>query len=263
MDPLKILIIEDEKNLARTLAQALRLGSDGGYEVETIESAELAYPLLSAQRYDLVISDLKLPGEDGFALITKVKEISPETHTILMTGFGSEEVEVLADSLTEGYLTKPFDMLDLLHMVQKVISRPATQGKQALKRADLEKDKEFRILIMEDDRGLRKVYTRALRKTRYHVDEAATIQTGRKLLEENDYAIFVCDIHMGRDRGTDLLNEFMDKFELVGTQVVLCSEYGHYRQLSEEMGVNYFLEKPFSLGKLLNLVHRLSESAAH
>jgi len=260
MDSLHILIVEDEKNLARTLAQALRLGSDGLYNVETIDSAEAAYPMLSAKSYDLVISDLRLPGEDGLTLITRVKETSPKTHTILITGFGSTDVEGQADGLTEGYLTKPFDMLDLLHMVQKVIHQSPRQDRRALKLEDLEKDKQSRILIMEDDRGLRRIYGKALRKTRYLVDEAATIQAARKLLQAHDYAIFVCDIHMGRDRGTDLVDEFREKFDRHGTQVVMCSEYGQYRYMSEEMGVDYFLEKPISLGTLLTLVNRLSDS---
>ena len=262
MDQLRILIIEDEQNLARTLSRALQLGSDGFYEVETIDSAEMAYPILSAQRFDLVISDLRLPGEDGLTLITKIKETSPETQAILMTGYGSDEVEERAVRLTEGYLTKPFDMLELLDMVQQVIARPAFQRGAALKREDLEKDKNHRILIMEDDRGLRRSYTKALRKTRYQVDEAATIQAARNLLEKNNYAIFVCDIHMGRDRGTDLLVEFQEKFDRNGTQVVMCSEYGHYRYMSEEMGVGFFLEKPISLVSLLALVNRLSDSLA-
>ena len=262
MDQRTILIIEDEPNLARTLSRALQLGSDGLYDIMTIDSAELAYPLFAEQRFDLVISDLKLPGEDGLTLITKIKEISPETQTILMTGYGSDEVEGRADRLTEGYLTKPFDMLELLDMVQRVITRPAFQCGAALKREDLKQDKNHRILIMEDDRGLRRSYSKALRKTRYQVDEAATIQAARNLLESNDYEIFVCDIHMGRDRGTDLLIEFQEKFDRNGTQVVMCSEYGQYRYMSEEMGVDFFLEKPISLGALLTLVNRLSDSMA-
>jgi len=262
MEPLNILIIEDEQNLARTLSRALQLGSDGLYEVQTIESAELAAPLLAAQRFDLVISDLKLPGEDGLTLLTKIKETLPGTQTILMTGYGSDEVEGQAVRLTEGYLTKPFDMLELLEMVQKVCNRPSAQRGRAIKREDLAKDKNHRILIMEDDRGLRRSYAKALRKTRYQVDEAATILAARSLLEAKEYAIFVCDIHMGRDRGTDLLVEFQEKFYRNGTQVVMCSEYGHYRYMSEEMGVDFFLEKPISLGTLLTLVNRLSESAA-
>lgn len=259
MNSLKILIIEDETNLARTLAQALRLGSDGEYQVDTAPSAEKAYSLIDSTEYDLVISDLKLPGDDGLTLITKVKESSPGTHTILMTGYGSNEVEGQADTLTEGYLTKPFDLLDLLHMVQKILSQPSSQHDAALKRQDLAKDDHRRILIMEDDRGLRRIYTKALSKSRYWVDEAATILAARRLLQENQYAIFVCDLRMGRDLGTDLLDEFREKFQRQGTHIVICSEYGHYRYLSEEMGAEYFLEKPIALTTLLTLVNRLSE----
>lgn len=261
MHSLKILIVEDEVNLARTLAQALRLGSEGGYEVEVVGSAEQAYGFLSLAHYDLVISDLNLPGENGLSLITKVKETAPHIQTILITGYGSKEVEERVDRLSEGYLTKPFDMLDLIHMVQRVVSQPMRKDGLALKRQDLENEKQRRILIMEDDRGLRQIYTKALRKSRYQVDGAATIQAARKLLQEHVYAIFVCDIYLGRERGTDLLEEFRYQFERHGTQVVMCSEYGHYRYLSEELGFEYFLEKPISLGTLLALIHRLTETA--
>jgi DNA-binding response OmpR family regulator len=257
---LKILIVEDEINLARTLAQALRLGSEGRYDVETVESAELAHPLLEMNRYDVVISDLRLPGQDGLSLITNLKENSPDTHAILMTGFGSDELEVLADAMTEGYLTKPFDMLDLLLMVQKVVSPTPKPNGTALKRGDLEVDKSRRILIMEDNLGLRRIYTKALRKSHYEVDEAPTLHAARQLLNRFDYEIFICDIHMGRERGTDLLTEFKEKFDEAGTQVVMCSAYGQYRYMSEEMGADYFLEKPISLGTLLTLVSRLMDA---
>lgn len=262
MNPLKILIVEDEINLARTLAQALRMGSDGGYVVDMADSAEQAYSLLENVSYNLLISDLNLPGEDGLTLITKVKETLPDTQTILMTGYGSAQVEGQADELTEGYLTKPFDMLDLLQMVQRVIKQAAKQEGRALRRDDLQQDVKRQILIMEDDPGLRQIYAKALRKSNYQVDEAATIQHARTLLREKEYAIFVCDIHMGRDRGTDLLDEFRETFERSGTQVVMCSEYGQYRSKSENMGVDYFLEKPISLGTLLSLVNQLSDPAA-
>jgi DNA-binding NtrC family response regulator len=257
MKRLKILIIEDEKNLARTLAQALRLGSEGWYDVEYTESAEQARPLLDANTYNVVISDLRLPGEDGLSLITHVKENSPETHTILMTGYGSRDVEAMADTMTEGYLTKPFDMLDLLLMVQKVISPEVKSNGHALKQDDLEKEDNRRILILEDDLGLRRIYSKALKKSHYEVDEAPNLQSARELLNRFDYEIFICDIHVGRERGTDLLKEFKDKFDEVGTQVVMCSAYGQYRYMTEEMGADYFLEKPISLGTLLTLITRL------
>jgi DNA-binding response OmpR family regulator len=176
-----------------------------------------------------------------------------------MTGYGSEEVESKADVLTEGYLTKPFNMLDLLLMVQKVIEPRERKNGQALKRKDLEESHNKRILIMEDDLGLRRIYTKALKKSHYKVDEAPSLHAARELLNKNQYDIFICDIHMGRERGTDLLSEFSEKLNEANTQVVMCSAYGQYRYLTEEMGADYFLEKPISLGTLLTLINRLMD----
>lgn len=258
----KILIVEDERNLARTLAQALRLGSENRFSVEVTDSTEAALPLLDANRFDVLISDLRLPGADGLTLITHVKNKYPEMHTILMTGYGSEEVESRADVITEGYLTKPFDMLDLLLMVQKVVDPHGKRNGRALKSKDLKEARSKRILIMEDDLGLRRIYGKALKKSYYQVDEAPTIQMARELLSQNEYDIFICDIHMGRERGTDLLSEFGDRLDAANTQVVMCSAYGQYRYMTEEMGADYFLEKPISLGTLLTLVSRLTEPVA-
>ena len=147
MDQLKILIIEDEKNLSRTLVQALQMGSDGRYTVETCETAEMAYPLVDSKHYDLVICDLNLPGDDGFSVISKVKQKSPKIFTILMTGYGSEEVEKKADILTEGYLTKPFDVLELVRMVQNVVKRSQKPDNKTLKRDDLERQTQTYLAV--------------------------------------------------------------------------------------------------------------------
>lgn len=257
MDNIAILIVEDEENLAWTLAQALRIGSDGLYSVDTCHSAEEAQPLLEAKPYHLVISDYKLPGRDGLDLVMQVKTKTPQTHTILITGYNSTDLEAQADQMTEGYLTKPFDMLDLLLMVQKVITPGIGNPGQALKQCDLAQKNLPRLLILEDDYGLRHIFAKALRKTGYQVDESSTTQAARDLLDANEYDIFICDIQIGRERGIDLLADYKDKFDQTGTKVVLCSAYGHYRARGEEVGVDYYLEKPISLNTLLSLTNQL------
>jgi DNA-binding NtrC family response regulator len=258
MEKKSILIIEDERNLARTLAQALRVGLDRHFEVETCESGEEAFHKLYEKAYSLIISDLRLPGIDGLELITYIKRFFSDTNVILITGFGSDEVEARADQITEGYLTKPFDILDLLRMVQKVID-PRQKKNGAFQKDDLTDDTPHRILVMEDDVGLRTIYGKVLRKSHYEVHEAPTVQSARDLLDKNEYKVFICDIHMGRERGTDLLSEFEVKLNEAGTQVVMCSAYGQYRTLTEEMGADFFLEKPISLGTFITLVNRLMD----
>lgn len=258
----QILIVEDEANLARTLAQALRMGSNGGYLVDTVENAEDALEKLDGEKYDVVISDLHLPGIDGLEFIAKTKQNFPDMHFILMTGFGSNTVEDQATQLTDGYLTKPFDMLDLLIMVRQVIDTSSQMNGKALTSADLKKGAEFRrILIMEDDLGLQRIYNKALGKSNYTLDIASTLSEARELIQTKEYEVFICDIHMGRERGTDLLIEQRELLNKNGTQVVMVSAYGQYRTLVEDMGADFFLEKPISLGTLLTLVSRLMNEA--
>lgn len=258
MDKIAILVVEDEENLARTLAQALRIGSDGQYSVEVCHSAEEAEVKLSQKTFHLVISDYRLPGRDGLDLVMQIKTEIPETHTILVTGFNNSLLEAQADQMTEGYLIKPFDMLDLLMMVQKVITPGNGQPGQAFKHKDLVRQNNHHILILEDDTGLRQIFAKALRKTGYLVDEAATLKEARTLLDDTPYEIFICDIQIGRERGIDLLADYKTKFGQTGTQVVLCSAYGQYRSQTEAIGVDYFLEKPISLSTMLTLVNRLA-----
>lgn len=258
MESIAILIVEDEENLARTLAKALRMGSDGHYTVETCPSAEEAVLLIEETPCQLVISDYQLPGRNGLDLIMQIKAENPDIHTILITGYGTQDLEAAADISTEGYLNKPFDMLDLLLMVQKVITHGKSKPGQALKQQDLERANHHRILILEDDHGLRQIFGRALRKSGYTVDEASTIQAARDQLNTGDYDIFICDIQIGRERGLDLLAEYHQKFDQTGTRVVLCSAYGQYRSRIEEMGVDFFLEKPISLTTLLTLADSIT-----
>ncbi|MGD2026649.1 MAG: response regulator [Anaerolineales bacterium] len=257
MNQLAILIVEDETKLASTLAQALRLGSDGAYRVDTCESAEQAYPLLEENPYDVLISDYRLPGEDGLSLAVNVQTDKPDTQTILITGYGSPELESHADRVTRGYLAKPFDMLDLLMMVQKVITPGEYIQGKAIKQSDLEEKNKGRILVLEDDYGQRQIYLRALRNAGYTVDEAPTLNDARKHLAKNDYALLICDFQLGRERGLDLLVKFRDQLKKAGTRVMMCSAHPQYRYLTEEIGVDYFLEKPVSLSTLITMVNRL------
>ena len=263
MNRLKLLLVEDDKSLALTLSRALRLGSEGYFEVETIDSAEQALPLLKQSSYDMVICDYCLPGQDGLSVIAELKQISPSTQTILMTGFGSDQVKQQAGEISGGYLAKPFDLLDLVVMVQQVMDDRAGSAAQVIEHNHLDQRESSRILVMEDDNGLRQIYTKALRKSNYLVDEAGSIEAARKLLSQRKYSIFICNIRMGRERGTDLLKELRQKLENSRTQIILCASYGQYRSLTNELGADYYLESPISLGTLLPLVNRLLDAGTN
>ena len=73
-----------------------------------------------------------------------------------------------------------------------------------------EQARQFSILILEDDAGLRTIYSRALSKSScYLIDEASTLDEARQLLNLRDYDILISDMRIGRDRATDIRNNFV------------------------------------------------------
>lgn len=121
----RILIVEDSLGVARALHRALGLHQDGVYRVETCESGELALARLHEREFDLLISDFRLPGIDGLELIRRSQQITPEIRTILVTAFGSPEVEEEARKLTQAYIPKPFRLNDIIRVVERVLSEPS------------------------------------------------------------------------------------------------------------------------------------------
>ena len=115
-----------------------------------------------------------------------------------------------------------------------------------------------RILIMEDSADLRRLYGKAFSKSGYQVYPAATLEEARALLVENHMDVFLCDIHMGNERGTDLLREQAARLSENGTKVIVVSGQAQYRPFCEEMGVDFYMEKPVAIGTLLTLVERLT-----
>jgi two-component system response regulator PilR (NtrC family) len=118
----KILIVEDEKSMRDLLA--LMLGKEG-YEVESAESAEAAQRRIDGGRpYDLVISDISMPGMSGLDLLRHCRRVAPDTEVVLMTAFGTKQTAI--DALNQGasyYVEKPFDLGEMKTVVRKTIER--------------------------------------------------------------------------------------------------------------------------------------------
>jgi putative nucleotidyltransferase with HDIG domain len=113
----KLLIVDDEPNICSLLRELL---SRQDYQIDTCLSGQDALAKMAESHYDMLISDLKMPGINGIELIKTVKTQSPDTATVLVTGYATVETAVKA--LRHGaddYVTKPFNIEEL----RKVVSR--------------------------------------------------------------------------------------------------------------------------------------------
>lgn len=120
-----ILIVDDTLGIARSLSLGLGLYQKGAYQAEICGSGEEALKRLLETPVDLLISDLRLPGIDGLALLERIRNFCPATRSILITAYGSPEVERRALALTDAYITKPFLLQDVLHEVERILQLPA------------------------------------------------------------------------------------------------------------------------------------------
>jgi hydroxymethylpyrimidine pyrophosphatase-like HAD family hydrolase/CheY-like chemotaxis protein len=122
-----VLIVEDSLGVARALNRTLSLPQGGGHRVEICDSGEAALHRLRSAHFDLLITDLRLPGMNGLAVLDHARQISPETRSILITAFGSPQVEERARHLANAYLPKPFRLHDLIQLVQRILGEPVAR----------------------------------------------------------------------------------------------------------------------------------------
>jgi DNA-binding NtrC family response regulator len=125
----RILIVDDEPTLVFFLRRGL---SEAGLncEVEGVSSSEEALARLAFDKYRVLITDLKMPGINGLTLVAAARALHPTIGVILMTAYGSREVETEAEELgIDGYLTKPFSTDKLRDLIEKILQTqpsPAT-----------------------------------------------------------------------------------------------------------------------------------------
>lgn len=122
MPPKRILIVEDETNVANALARALTMLAGAEYAVDQCDSAETALEHLRATSYDLLITDLRMAGMSGLDLLERVPQVNPATRTVLITAYGSPKIEARAKLLANAYLPKPFSMKDFIAVVKQALA---------------------------------------------------------------------------------------------------------------------------------------------
>src|SRR5512146_2305917 len=128
----KILVADDEPGVRLTTQAILQ---DEGYDVETASGGLEAVEAIRQRHFDLVLTDLKMPGVDGLGVLAEVRKRSPLTVTVMMTGYGSVGSALEAVQLgAYEYLLKPIEVEDLKQAVRRSLERKRLSEIDALYR---------------------------------------------------------------------------------------------------------------------------------
>ena len=130
----RVLIVEDDEVFLRPLRRAIELG---GFEVLTAGSGEEALDLLKREDVDLALTDQRLPGMDGVAVVRQLKAEHPAVGVVVMTAYGTIGAAVEATRLgAEDYLVKPFEPDEILLVLRRALEfgELRDQRRQSLRR---------------------------------------------------------------------------------------------------------------------------------
>lgn len=116
----RILVVDDEDALRTVLSAELE---GEGYIVQMAGDGDEAIKILEKNSFDLILLDIKMPTVDGFEVLKFVKQHSPATKVIMLTGFADLKNAIESKKLgAEDFVSKPYDLVDLLTTVERVLT---------------------------------------------------------------------------------------------------------------------------------------------
>ncbi len=140
-----VLIVDDDDDLREIVKETL---DSGEYEVYDADSGDKALKMMEENRYDLIISDLMMPGIKGLDLLKKVKAQHPETGVLLMSAYGT--IETAVDAMKEGafdFITKPFSISHIESRVQRFFEYESLKKENIRLKKKLEQTRQSGKLI--------------------------------------------------------------------------------------------------------------------
>jgi DNA-binding NtrC family response regulator len=140
-----ILLVEDEAPLRQAVADQL---ADRGYRVAQVDSGEAALERLADFAFDIIITDLRLPGIGGSAVLEAAVARYPDIVAIVVTGFGT--VKDAVEAIKRGawdFVSKPFQIDELLHVLDSALEQRRLKSENAYLRAQLEERYSFEGIV--------------------------------------------------------------------------------------------------------------------
>jgi two-component system, NtrC family, response regulator PilR len=143
--PARILVVDDERSMREFLEILFR---KEGYGVATAGDVEEALLALESDDFDLVISDIQMPGRSGLDLLRAAREVQPEAPVIMITAFATTETAI--EAMKEGaydYVTKPFQVDEIRLVVEKALEKKLLAAENRRLRSELRSERQQRTLV--------------------------------------------------------------------------------------------------------------------
>ncbi|MFH1374918.1 MAG: response regulator [bacterium] len=244
----KILVVDDDALLRDLLVDTLQTI---GYETTGVSDGIEALQSLRNEKYDLMISDIKMPGIDGLALLRKTRRLYPDLPVLFITGVASPEI--IGRALPDGFLAKPFRINHIEEMIEDTLRLRTQPDTSSVKR----------VLIVDDDDLFRDMLTEALRLDGYIPCSASGGEQALREMENGEVDAVITDIRMPGMDGITLLKKL--KGQRPGLPVILMTAFfsvEEVRRRSQPAEADGFLQKPFEIDNIFRVLKEINRTPA-
>jgi DNA-binding NtrC family response regulator len=232
---MRILVVDDERSLLLTLAGNLELD---GFDVTTAENGEQALALFRSQPFDLVLSDVRMPGMNGVDLFRQIRALRPECPVVLMTAFAVEGL--VRDAIAEGVFTvlpKPFDVDKVVVALTRAIRSPT-------------------VLVIDEEPPVAATTTEALLACGVRAAHETDAKHAIEAVREGSVDVCVIDLGIHGMSATQLMQEL----QRLDPSIVHIAVAGHdVPALMREAAANgafVCLRKPVNPSELVEVIAR-------
>ncbi len=230
-----ILVIDDDSNIRELMYDAL---TKAGYKAVTSHSGKEAIDLLKINKPDLILLDFKMPDMSGIEVLKKIKSVDNTTKIVMFTGVETEGLEREARLLgAGGFLRKNLGIDVILKAVNQLLSE----------KRDYNKDK---ILVIDDDSGIRSLIRDFLDKKGYNVITASSAEEGLEKFKQERPILILLDIKLPGMDGVVTLKRIREIDEKVGVIMVTGVEDDEVLKEARSLGAYEYIVKPFDLNYL-------------
>ncbi|MCD8166202.1 MAG: response regulator transcription factor [Bacteroides sp.] len=197
-----ILVVEDEQRVAGVLKKGLE---ESGYQVSVAYDGQMAIRLFRSGSYQLIISDVILPGMNGFEFCREVRQINPDIPILMLTALGTTDDKLEGfDAGADDYMVKPFDFRELTGRIKVLLKRRGGVAEEKMSDILRYADLEVNLAAKEVIRGETKV---RLTPKEFNLLVYMVKNAGR-LLTRMEIAENVWDTHF--DTGTNFIDVYIN-----------------------------------------------------
>lgn len=237
---IKILVVDDDPSLLDLLIETL---NTIGYDAAGVQSAAEALNRLNEAEFQLVITDIKMPGMDGFALAEKIGQDYSDLPVIFITGVFTSQI--LEKTVSDRVLAKPFRIGQLESLIKKSLAprqETSAGGEQ--------------ILVVDDDDSFRMMLTETLKLSDYSVISANDGEEAMDILSRENISAVITDLKMPGMDGAELARQIKNNWQDIPV-VIVTAYLSQDQAIASLEAADGYLMKPFKIESITDLLESL------